>query len=189
MDVPLGRTAGNWLEVVESVECLENRGPADLRQLVLDCAGHLLRLTGRAVDLNEGIERAADALAGGGPLRRWETMLEAQGSDLAAYRAKLAAGPQAHTVVEVVATEPGFVADVDAKGIGEVVRDLGGGRLAKGDTLDLHVGIDRLAVPGQAVETGSTLARVHARSRAEAEAALERVRRAFRVAAAPVQGP
>src|SRR5580658_5753299 len=42
MDTPLGRAAGNWLEVKESVDCLDGRGPADLRQLVLDCAAHLL---------------------------------------------------------------------------------------------------------------------------------------------------
>lgn len=189
MDVPLGRSAGNWLEVVESVECLKNRGPEDLRQLVLDCAGHLLRLTGRAADVPEGVQRASDALASGAVLRRWEAMLEAQGVDLAAYRAKLARSAWADDVLDVAATEAGFVADIDARIIGEVVRDLGGGRLAKGDRLDPHVGIDRLPGIGERVVPGAAIARVHARNRAEAEVAAERVRRAFRFTVTPGLAP
>ena len=48
MQTPLGRAAGNWLEVKESVLCLEGRGPDDLRELVLACAAHLLVQTGKA---------------------------------------------------------------------------------------------------------------------------------------------
>ena len=89
MNRPLGRTAGNWLEVKESVECLDGRASDDLRALVLYCAAHLLVQTGRAPTLNAGLAQATACLKSRAPLRKWEEMLVAQGADLDAYRKKL----------------------------------------------------------------------------------------------------
>ncbi len=179
MDAPLGRGVGNWLEVRESVECLEGRGPEDLRRLVLECAGHLLRLTGCTSDLEAGVAVADECLAGGGPLRRWESMLAAQGAYLETYRAKLRRDATASFVRAVVAPQTGHVAALDAGVVGEVVRDLGGGRLAKGDILDPEVGIDRMASLHEAVTQGRSIARIHAASEAAAADAAERVGSAF----------
>jgi pyrimidine-nucleoside phosphorylase len=180
MDAPLGCAVGNWLEVRESVECLEGGGPADLRRLVLECAGHLLRLTGRAADLAAGVAQADECLSGRGPLGRWETLLAAQGADLAKYREKLRRDVSAAVVREVVAPEGGRIAAIDARVIGEVVRDLGGGRLAKGDPIAPEVGIDRMASLHDSVRQGSSIARIHAASETAAAAAAERIGAAFR---------
>src|SRR5512140_1490457 len=83
MHTPLGRSAGNWLEVRESVECLEGRGPKDLRELVLACAAHLLVQTGKAKTLDGARQQAADCLDSGKPRAKWNEMLAAQGADLA----------------------------------------------------------------------------------------------------------
>src|SRR6185369_14495846 len=63
MDSPLGSAAGNWLEVKEAVDCLDGKGPDDLRQLVIACAAHLLAETGKAKNLEEGRQQAVDCLA------------------------------------------------------------------------------------------------------------------------------
>src|SRR5262249_54025692 len=63
MDAPLGRAAGNWLEVKEAVACLESRGPEDLQQLVIECAARLLVQTEQAPDLREARQRASACLA------------------------------------------------------------------------------------------------------------------------------
>ena len=63
MNTPLGRAAGNWLEVKESVECLENQGPDDLRELVIDSAAHLLVQTKKSKSLAAAHDASSPASA------------------------------------------------------------------------------------------------------------------------------
>jgi len=185
MNTPLGRAAGNWLEVKESVECLEGRGPEDLRELVIECAASLLEQTGRCTDLPESRSRAAKVLASGEPLRKWDQMLAAQGADLPAYRHQLQAVDTAPVVLELKATRSGFITRCDARVIGEVIRDLGGGRLTKEAVIDPRVGVDALKKPAEAVHVGDILCRVHAASQDAADQALARLWSAFIVADTP----
>ena len=179
MDVPLGRSAGNWLEVLESIDCLEGRGPADLRRLVLECAAQALALSRRAPDLARARDQAAECLDSGAPRRKWDQLLQAQGADLAALDLKRRAGPAAPALLEVPAPSGGFVTDCDARIVGEVLRDLGAGRLVPGAAVDPDAGVDRLAQPGDALKAGECLCRVHARSIPEAQAAAARLAGAF----------
>ena len=185
MHTPLGRSAGNWLEVRESVECLEGRGPKDLRELVLACAAHLLVQTGKAKTLDAALKQAADCLASGKPRQKWNEMLAAQGADLAAFDRKLALDHTAPVVVELKASASGFVSRCDARIIGEVVRDLGGGRFTKESSINYDVGVDGLAKPGEPIEAGGVLARIHASDRVQAEAARIRIDSAFEISAQP----
>lgn len=184
MDTPLGRTAGNWLEVKEAVACLEGHGPPDLLALVLECAALLLVQTGRAPSAKEGRQRAADCLASRKPRTKWDEMLKAQGADLDAFERKLKKEHTAPAMVELKAWRQGHVTRCDARTVGEVIRDLGGGRLRKDAVLNYDVGLDQLSKPGETVRRGSTLARIHASNRAQASNALKRVRAAFQISAA-----
>jgi pyrimidine-nucleoside phosphorylase len=181
MSTPLGRAAGNWLEVKESVECLENRGPDDLRELVLLCAAQLLVQTGKTKTLASARRRAAECLLSGQPRARWDHMLAAQGADLAAFRRKLARDRTAPVVLELTSPRAGYLAACDARLIGEVIRDLGGGRVAKDSVIHHEVGVDRMAKPGEKVPRGHVLARIHARTRPEAESARARLKPALLV--------
>ena len=131
MNTPLGRAAGNWLEVKESVECLERKGPADLLELVIDSAAHLLLQTKKAKSLAAARKLAEDCLNSGAPRQKWDEMITAQGADLKAFHRKLAKDSTASITMELQADRAGFVSSCDARGIGEVVRDIGGGRLTK----------------------------------------------------------
>jgi len=182
MDTPLGRAAGNWLEIRESVACLEGHGPSDLEQLVLECTAHLLVQTGREADLVQARSQARICLASGQPRRKWDEMLAAQGADLRAFERKLALDHTAPGMVEVKADRGGFVNHCDARIIGELVRDLGGGRLTKETIIHPEVGVDRLAKPGEPVQVGALLGRLHAADQAQAEAAASRLRAAFTIA-------
>ncbi|MBI3880008.1 MAG: thymidine phosphorylase [Verrucomicrobia bacterium] len=179
MNTPLGRAAGNWLEVKESVACLEGKGPEDLRQLVVECAAHLAAQTMSGFDLAITRRAAVLGLESGDALRKWEELIVAQGADLAAYRAKLKLDHAAPVVLELVSDREGFVSKVDSRIVGEIVRDLGGGRMMKDSAINPDVGIDSLAKPGESMQRKSLLARVHAATQAEAEAALLRLRTAF----------
>lgn len=185
MNTPLGRAAGNWLEVKESVECLEGRGPDDLRRLVIDCAAHLLVQTRKAPDLDAASRQAESCLASGQPRRKWDELLRAQGADLDAFRRKLALDHTAPVVRELKATRSGFVARCDARVIGETVRDLGGGRLEKDTVIKPDVGVDALAKPAEQREAGATLCRVHAADEPSASRALSRLASAFEISNAP----
>jgi pyrimidine-nucleoside phosphorylase len=207
MNTPLGRAAGNWLEVKESVAVLEcgtcfqpvsdlkkNRKnetgrmpvpPSDLRSLVLDCAAHLLVQTRKARSLVAARKRAEDCLNSGAPRKKWDEMLVAQGANLGAFNKKLALDHTAPVVVELKAEKPGFVSRCDARLIGEVIRDLGGGRLTKESAINYDVGIDRLAKPGEAVRENSVLARIHGPGQSQAKPACVRLKAAFEISAKP----
>jgi thymidine phosphorylase len=83
--------------------------------------------------------------------------------------------------VELKAPRAGFVSRCDARVIGEAIRDLGAGRLSKDSMLDYDAGIDQMARPGERVEKNGVLARVHAASKAQAEAARLRIQSAFEI--------
>ncbi|MBV9470450.1 MAG: thymidine phosphorylase [Abitibacteriaceae bacterium] len=185
MNVPLGRAAGNWLEVKESVECLENRGPADVHELVIECAAHLLVQTGRTSDIQEAQTQAEASLQSGEPRRKWDEMLRAQGADLAAFQQKLTLEETAPILLELCADKAGFVSQCDARIIGEVIRDLGGGRLTKETVINPAVGVDQLAKPGEPIQPGNVLARIHAATQAQAETARDRLQKAFQITNEP----
>ena len=185
MNTPLGRAAGNWLEVKESVECLENKGPNDLRDLVLDCAAHLLIQTSKSNSLAAARQQAGDCLNSGKPRKKWGEMLAAQGADLAAFKEKLAKDHTAVTVVELRAVKSGYISKCDARLIGEVIRDLGGGRLTKESVINYDAGIDRIAKPGERLEKSAILCRVHAADSNRAKAAIARLKAAFEISASP----
>jgi pyrimidine-nucleoside phosphorylase len=185
MDRPLGRAAGNWLEVREAVDCLEGRGPNDLLELVLICAANLFAMHKQVASLAEGCARAKACLDSGRPRRKWDEMLAAQGANLDEFNRKLAGDHHAPVVREVKSDQAGFVTRSDARLIGEIVRDLGGGRLTKETVIKHDVGVDMLASLGEAVKPGSILARVHASDQTKAEEALGRLKDAFQVSETP----
>lgn len=187
MNSPLGAAAGNWLEVKESVQCLEGTGPADLRELVIDCAAHLLVLTQKAVTLDSARAQAQLTLASGAPRRKWDEMLNAQGADLDAFQARLKRDHTAPEVAEILAPRSGFVRCADARIIGEVVRDLGGGRMTKEAEVDYDVGVDRVHGLGAPIEAGDALCRIHARSPGQLTRATQRLAEAFAISPSPVR--
>lgn len=185
MNTPHGRAAGNWLEVKEAVACLEGRGPADVEQLVVECAASLLVQTGKSSGLPAARLAARECLASGAPRRKWDELLAAQGADLDAFRAKLRRDHTAPVVQECRAEAEGFIVRCDARIVGEVVRDLGGGRMTKASIIQPDVGVDALAKPGEEMKRGAVLARVHAMTVEQATAACARLRAAFACAPHP----
>ncbi|HXS68281.1 MAG TPA: thymidine phosphorylase [Candidatus Polarisedimenticolia bacterium] len=207
MNTPIGRAAGNWLEVKETVECLSRRTGVppvsncsgaeskkmetgrmpvlrdDLRELVIACAAHLLLQTHRAKTLSAATKTATECLDSGAPLDKWNEMLDAQGADLDALNKKLARDYTAPFVLELKSSKAGFISRCDARVIGEVIRDLGGGRLTKESTINYDVGIDGLMRPGEAVKRGSILVRIHAAKQADANAAAKKLETAFEISA------
>ena len=81
MNQPLGRAAGHTTEVIESIECLKGRGPADLMEVTYALTGHMLILGGAATDEADARQKMAAAIANGSALEKFRQMCAAQGGD------------------------------------------------------------------------------------------------------------
>jgi pyrimidine-nucleoside phosphorylase len=182
MQQPLGRTVGNALEVREAIDILNGSGPADLRELTLELGIDLMELSGLEADETRARARLEALIASGEAARRLEQLIEAQGGDprVVSDPDRL---PQAPVVREVTAAEAGWAARADAREIALAALDLGAGRRHKGDPVDPAVGVVVTARVGDRLERGAPLARVHARTDSDAEAAVRRVREAFTLSA------
>ena len=112
-------------------------------------------------------------------------MLVAQGADLVTFKRKLSRDHTAPVVVALKADRSGFITHCDARLLGEVIRDLGGGRLTKESVINSDVGLDQIAKPGKAVSPGDMLARIHAAGHAEANEVRVRLKGAFEISAHP----
>jgi thymidine phosphorylase len=115
-------------------------------------------------------------------------MLGAQGADLNEFNQRLERDHTAAAIVEIKAASNGFISGCNARVIGEVVRDLGGGRITKEAEINHEVGIDKLKKPGEAVSRGALLARVHAVDAQQAEMAAKRIKEAFAVSSRKQKG-
>tara|TARA_Y100001934_G_scaffold229017_1_gene275781 strand:- start:11635 stop:12942 length:1308 start_codon:yes stop_codon:yes gene_type:complete len=189
MDAPLGASAGNWLEVREVARCLKGYGPDDLQSLVVEMAASLLVQTGQAPDSGKARQRVLEVLATDKPCQKLEAMISAQGGDVDEFRKQLAENSLAPVVREYIVPDEGFISRVDALKLGEIVRDLGGGRLNKNTGIDHRVGLDQIAKPGEPFGVNSVFARVHARTDEDAERALAGLADAFAFEANPVDVP
>ena len=176
MNTPLGRAAGNWLEVKEAIACLEGSGPADLEEVSIACVANLP---------NGDADKAREELASGRPREKFNELIASQGADLKAFESKLSKEVTAPVVRELLAEQDGFVHSCDARIIGELVRDLGGGRQKKDDLIRFDVGIDLLAKPGDHVEEGGVLARVHVDCESDVQSALNQLTKAFEISVDP----
>ena len=149
MDVPLGRTAGNGLEVTESVESLQGEGPEDLMSVTVALAQEMLYLVGLEADPVATIED-------GSALEKWRAMVSAQGGD---PDAKMPEAPERRTFD---APYGGFLADLNARAVGIAAWRLGAGRARKEDPVRPSAGIVCLKKPGDAVEPGEPILELHA---------------------------
>ena len=173
MDTPLGVAIGNALEVVESVECLRGDGPPDLRELVLLLAADMLVLGGVVDEHGAASEIAAAALDDGRALACFAEVVEAQGGDPRVTDDPWVVLARAPFVVDVLADRSGWVRDVDPYGLAIVALCLGAGRQRSGEAIDPSVGLEAVGRVGDEVSTGDVVARVHARTAADAERARE----------------
>ncbi|MBY8858093.1 thymidine phosphorylase [Nocardia sp. CA2R105] len=178
MDTPLGRTAGNALEVAETVEVLSGGGPADVVELTLALAREMLAQAG-IHDIDP-----ADVLADGRAMDHWKAMIRAQGGDPDA-----ALPAAAHTEI-VTAERSGTLTRLDAMGVGLAAWRLGAGRARQGDPVQFGAGVEMHAKPGDAVVAGQPLLTLHTDTSEAFAAAREALRDACAIdAAQPAPGP
>ena len=177
MDAPLGRTAGNGVEVAESVEVLAGGGPSDVIELTVALATEMLACAGIDAD-------PAQVLASGKAMDTWKAMIRAQGGD---PDAPLPA-PR-HTEV-ITAEADGYLTGLDAMAVGLAAWRLGAGRAKQGDPVQAAAGVRWHVGIGEPVRAGQPLFSLYTDTAERIERAREALASAARIGAEPVSpGP
>jgi thymidine phosphorylase len=191
MDRVLGRTAGNAVEVRESLAALTGEALDDrLREVTLALSAELLVLGG--VESSQTAARAAAerALDSGAAAERFAAMAAELGGPSDLLEAPDRHLPAAAVKAEAEPAEPGVVERVDVRAVGLAVVALGGGRVRESDPVDHSVGLTEVAAPGERVGPGERpLAVVHAASREAAERCADALREAYVVGEAAREAP
>jgi pyrimidine-nucleoside phosphorylase len=187
MSQPLGRTAGNWIEVAECVELLRgdsSGGNEDLRELSLRLAGWMIHLGGKTETAEQGYWAATGALADGTGLKVFLGMIKAQGGDLAVFD-DLKASHKPGATLALESWKDGYVAELDTMELGWAVQRLGAGRERAGEPVDPHAGIEFHARRGARVERGQPFATLYATNETLLAEPLERIKRAVTISEEP----
>jgi pyrimidine-nucleoside phosphorylase len=180
MNQPLGRTAGNAMEVVESIDVLAGGGPADLRELSLELAAWMFFLGERVKTVEEGKKLASDLIASGMAREKFREIVWLQGGDPA-----IVDDPRrlirARQTFDIVASASGFIAAIQCEQLGIAGVVLGGGREKKEDKIDPAVGLVFHKRIGDGVQRGEPLCTIHYNSDARLSEAQHLTETAYRI--------
>ena len=191
MNQPLGRMAGNLVEVHEAIACLKGEGPADLWELTRALAEELVGHSSPHAPREGIVSRSEtttmrtmldDHISSGRALAKFAEMVAAQGGDLARL-------PPLPSGIEVVASRGGYIGAIDTEALGLAIIELGGGRKVMTEEIDHSVGLEMLARLGDRVESGQPTVRVFA-TREQVERVQPAIERAIAIQdEPPMVGP
>ena len=185
MNQPLGVAIGNWLEVVESVECLKGkRGKldlsSDLMELTLVLAGAMVYLGKKSPSIQEGIALCKQAIEDGSAFKKFSELVEAQGGDVS-FIENLEKYPISGFSLEVKAFDRGYIGEIDSLELGLASITLGAGRQRIDEAIDPKAGIILKKKAGDSVDTGDTIATLYTEREEILAQTRDRVSKAFKI--------
>lgn len=186
MHEPLGRTAGNAVEVRECLQILKTgEGDARLIDLCELLGGTMLMLGEVCTDLFSGTKEFRKILQSGKGYERFCKIAEAQGADPKVW-AELEAGVAARNVREIRAAEDGVIQEVHPREVGLGLVDLGAGRKQSNDSVDPTAGIEFIKLRGENVAKGEVIARVQwSGDRVDSQTGIARITNAIQIGSTP----
>ena len=180
MEQPLGCAAGNSCEVVEAIETLKGRGPADITELCVHLASLMVLLGGKADDQETARTMVQQAMQDGSGLEKFRELITAQGGDgTVVDDIKLL--PRPSHAIDVLAQKDGYIGAVDAALVGSAVQKSGAGRARKEDEIDESAGAYLYAKTGDPVKKGDRLARLFGEDIEKIRAAAPELGAAYRI--------
>jgi len=185
MNQPLGVAIGNWLEVVESVECLRgaignNDSSSDLMEVTYVLSGAMVYLGKQAGSIEEGIEKCRKTIEDGSAYRKFLDLVHAQGGSIGALE-NLERFPLPKFAMEIHTSEQGFIGEIDSYELGMASISLGAGRERIDDILDMKAGILLKKKVGDTVDVGDAVAVFYTDRENVLGTARERIAKAFTV--------
>lgn len=188
MNECLGETAGNALEIAESMAYLRNdRREARLNEVVMALTSEMLVVTGLETGREAARQKTEDAVTSGKAAEVFDKMVQGLGGPANFVDTYATHLPRANHEIPVFAANDGYLSSVDAFAVGNAIIELGGGRRTLGAALDLSVGFSAMAPIGSLVSKERPLAIIHAANQASAEAAAAMIRSACKISESPAE--
>jgi len=178
MDQPLGRAAGHANEIIECIEVLNGKGPADVRELSVELSAWMFYLGEKTKSVEEGRKLAERMISSGEAREKFKQCIRLQGGDERVIDEPDLL-PKADSKVDVSSNAGGVLVATDCEQFGIALAMLGGGRETKEDRIDHAVGIEFHKRIGERVEIGEPLATIHYNSDAKLEVAKDMVAESF----------
>lgn len=162
MNKPLGRTVGNSLEVLESVQALRGEGPDDLMTVTMALARHMLLATGLECDPGKADALLRNKISSGQALETFQKMIQLHHGNPAVCDKPENILPQASLTIDLPTPDAGYIHDVNAEAVGKAALLLGAGRTKTTDQVNPAVGLSEIRQHGDWVEKNEPLAVIHA---------------------------
>ena len=173
MDVPLGKTVGNNLEVVEAIETLKGRGPEDLIAVVVEIASTMLYLA-QIGPKEECMKKVKRVIADGSALEKLKLMVERQGGD-GSYIENPDQFEKAIYQHEIIANNSGYIGKMNTEECGKAAVLLGAGREVKDDPIDMTAGIQFNKKTGDVVKQGDIVAIAYSSSKEKLQQGVQKI--------------
>ena len=186
MNQPLGRYAGNALEVKEAIDTLNGKGEPDVVRVCTLLGAYMLKLAGvddnipnnikliqSKIDNKEGLEKFKELIS-----RQWGDSRVVDDPEIL---------PKAKYKIPLNSLESGYIESFDAKVIGQAVVNLGGGRFKKDDVIDYAVGIETVKKIGDEIKEGEPILYIHANSETQGLLQIETLRSSIKISKNPVE--
>ncbi|MEL7832469.1 thymidine phosphorylase [Fodinibius sp. Rm-B-1B1-1] len=180
MNQPLGYKIGNWLEMEESMDGLQGKGPDDVMEVTHMLAGTMIMLGGKVSSVKEGIKMSHQAIENGQAFEKWLELTEEQGGDTSVLK-DFSAYDHTEYSFEFSAPQSGYISEIDAYSIGMGSLELGAGRKKKDDIIDPAAGIELKKKIGDQVKKGETLAVGFTNNKQLTETAINKLENAFTI--------
>lgn len=156
MDQPLGFAVGNWLEVVESVECLKGKDVSDLMEVSHNLAGAMIYLGEKASSIEEGVEISKEQIKNGCAYKKFLEITANQGGNISFIK-EVEKYPKSKNIVKLKSKTVGYVKSINAFEIGMAGIELGAGRMKHDDIIDPKAGLLFSKKVGDEVNVNDTL--------------------------------
>lgn len=188
MNQPLGRTAGNALEVIETIEALKGNGPEDLMRVTMELSANMLVLSSITDSMPEAVDLLHKQISSGAALARFREMVLLHGGSVNAIDNPETL-PTAPVISVYSSPSDGYIASVNAEMVGRACIVLGAGRTRLDEDVDNAVGISELVKTGDRIRAGDTLCMIHANSKTKEQEARSFLNSAFTVTSNTVEPP
>lgn len=160
MDEPLGYNIGNANEIIEGIEALKGNWPKDLKEVVYEIVYLALKYKGEVDTFEEASKKVDEVITNRSALEKLRQFIEISGGNGEIVN-DYSLLPTPKAVLEVFATDEGFVSKIKAEEIGKAAMVIGAGRATKEDKIDHAVGIKLLKKVGDKIEKGELIAEIY----------------------------
>jgi pyrimidine-nucleoside phosphorylase len=188
MNSPLGRTVGNWLEIVECIDCLKNKGPNDLMEITHLLSGTMIYLGGKSESIEDGISLSKHLLKDGSAWEQFLRIVDAQDGDVALLK-EPEFYAESEFKADFPAPEDGWIKSINAFEVGTAAVLLGAGRQRSEDMIDYKAGVRFYFKPGEKVNKGDLLFTLYTDKKEIIPFALEKISAAITTSPVAVSPP